>query len=361
MKNKVTIIGFGATSQALAATLSLRGLDVLLAFPDIAEAAAEVKTQYDAIREKGGVLIRGNGERGVGSPQITTDMAVALDHARAVIISTVAKYHEPVARALIPHLKDGAAFLIGPGNAGSIVFRNIFKQAGVSARVYVAETQGNFCSARITGKAEVVSANPLGVKKIAAYPGADTAAVQKVFEGILETEALANVLETTLNSPNVVSHLAATLLNTSKIDDMGKKFHLFLHGLTDTVMKGMQASANEWDAVMKALGIWQRPYSHEDMEHIRAYDQYPELDVFRSLSGPDSLTHRYVSEDAGGGVTLLVSLARLINVPVPFTEALIAIAGALNGADYYANGCNLDNLGFEGKTIEEIKGILLHG
>jgi opine dehydrogenase len=271
----------------------------------------------------------------------------------------VAAYHEQVARAVAPYLRDGHAFLIGPGNAGAIVFRNIFKERGITARVLVAETQGNFCSARITGNAEVVSANTLAVKKIAAYPASDTTAVQKAFDGILETEALANVLETTLNSPNVINHLTATILCSAKIDDMGKGFHLFLHGLTDTVMKGLRAAANEWDAVMKALGIWQMPLPLEHMERVRAHGEYPELDIFRSLDGPDSLKHRYVTEDAGAAITLLVSLARLLKVPVPFTEGLLAIAGALNDTNYYEGGRNLDNLGFGGKTIAEIKEALL--
>ncbi|MDR0615969.1 MAG: NAD/NADP octopine/nopaline dehydrogenase family protein [Synergistaceae bacterium] len=356
MSKRILIIGYGATAQSLAAIYTLRGFDVTLAF-----GSKESEKHFNVICDKGGILLRGNGLRGLALPKLTSDVADALKNSDIIFVSVIANFHEEIARIISNGLRDGQLILIGPGNAGALVFSKVFRELSVRARVIIAETQGNFLPARITGPAEVIAAAALRSKKIAAFPSSDTPEAIAALDGILETDPLAHVFETTLNSPNVINHLVSTVLNASKIDDKGKDFRLFIDGLTDSVLKGLEAAEAEWANVLSALGYWRMPSSVDHLRIVAERGKYPEFDAFRGLDGPDSIRHRYVTEDASGAVTLLVSLARLARVPVPFTEGLIALVSALNSDDYYGKGRNLDNLGLGGKTLPQIHEILAKG
>jgi opine dehydrogenase len=356
MSKRILVIGYGATAQSLAAIYTLRGFDVTLAFQ-----SEEAEKHFSVIRDNGGILLRGKGLRGLALPKLSSDVADALKNSDIIFVSAVANFHEEIAKIIVNGVRDGQLILIGPGNAGALVFSKVFRESLVKARVIIVETQGNFLPARITGPAEVIAAAPLRPKKIAAFPSADTPAAITALDGILETEPLAHVFETTLNSPNVINHLVSTVLNASKTDDKGKDFRLFIDGLTDSVFRGLEAAEAEWVNVMNALGYWRMSSPVGHLRLVAERGKYPEFDVFRGLDGPDSIRHRYVTEDAGGAVTLLVSLARLAGVPVPFTEGLIAVVSALNSEDYYGRGRNLDNLGLGGKTLSRVHDILAQG
>ncbi|MDR3164080.1 MAG: NAD/NADP octopine/nopaline dehydrogenase family protein [Synergistaceae bacterium] len=356
MGKRISIVGYGATAQSLAAIYALRGFDVTLTFQ-----SEEAERHFGAIRDNGGILLRGNGLRGLALPKLSSDVVNAVKNSDIIFVSAIANFHEEIAKIAVNGLRNGQLILIGPGNAGALVFSKIFRESRIKARVIIAETQGNFLPARITGPAEVIAAAPLRSKKIAALPSADTAAAMAALDGVLETEPMAHVFETTLNSPNVINHLVSTVLNASKIDDKGREFRLFIDGLTDSVFRGLEATETEWRNVLNALGYWRMPSPVDHLKLVAERGKYPEFDVFRGLDGPDSIRHRYVTEDAGGAVTLLVSLARLAGVSVPFTEGLIAVVSALNSEDYYGKGRNLDNLGLGGKTLPQIHDILSQG
>jgi hypothetical protein len=84
------------------------------------------------------------------------------------------------------------------------------------------------------------------------------------------------------------------------------------------------------------------------------YDKYPELDNFRSLDGPSAFSHRYVTEDAACGVSMLASLGRRLGIAMPLTEGTLAFANAILGRDFFKEGATLENLGINGTTPQEL-------
>ncbi|MDR1604222.1 MAG: NAD/NADP octopine/nopaline dehydrogenase family protein [Gracilibacteraceae bacterium] len=356
MSKKITVLGFGGTAHVAAAALTLEGHQVTLAFPE-----KYAKEKFADIEARGGILLRGGGLAGLARPRaVTTDLRAALADAEIILVSTVANYHEELAAAIAPYVRDDQVLVVSPGNAGALIFHQAFRRRGAGAPL-VAETAGNLTSARLTGRAEALGARPISIRKLAAFPARDTAKAIAALDGVFTPEPLKHVFETTLNSPNVVNHLTASLLNASKLDDRGEEFRLFIDGLTPSVFKGLEAADREWQSVLAALGYWQMPSPLPHLREVTQPELYPQHAIFRGLHGPDGIGHRYVDEDAGAAVTLLVSLARLIGTPVPFTEAVLRIASALNDTDYYRNGRNLENLGLGGKTPDEIHHILQEG
>ena len=83
--------------------------------------------------------------------------------------------------------------------------------------------------------------------------------------------------------------------------------------------------------------------------------------MFRDLAGPSDMRHRYVTEDAEIGMTLLVSLGRLLGIDTPVSAGLLSIASAINQTDYYSTGRTVASLDIIGTTIAEINQYLQFG
>ena len=104
--------------------------------------------------------------------------------------------------------------------------------------------------------------------------------------------------------------------------------------------------------MLKALEMeWYAAPVQPFMNMLKERGNYPELEAFRNLSGPDGLNHRYITEDAGCGVALLVSLAETCGVEVPVTEALLTLASWLTGKDYRRTGRTWEWLGKDAMDI----------
>lgn len=355
MGKKLTIIGSGGTALAAAVTFTLNGHEVTLTDTPVHHSV------FEEIEERNGILLRGNGLRGLVKPyRITTDVQEAVKAAEIVIVSVPAARHEEIAGLIARAVNDTQVVVIVPGNAGSLIFDRVFQEEKVLSRPVLLELQGNFFPNRITGPAEVNAGAGIRKKRAAAFPGKDTdLAIQQLY-GVLELEKAKNIFETTINTPNIVNHLVSTVLNAAQIDKKGKKFGLFTDGLTPTVFKGLDIAYEEVEKVLDKLGYFKMANPADHLRIVADPDNHTQ-DVFRSLLGPDSLQHRYVTEDAPCAVALLVSLADLLGEELPFTKALLTIVSKINGTDYYQTGRTLQNFHLQGKTLTEIEEYLEKG
>lgn len=357
MDKRVTVLGAGSSGMATAAYLTLTGWEVTLW--DTPEQAGD----FEAIRRQGGILLRGgSGITGCAMPRLTTHLAEALADVRRVIVSTSAARHRALAEQIAPLAQPGQVFLLHPGNFGSFFFRRELDARG-RGDVPAAELCGCLWACRRTAPGETLVATPLKERlKAAALPAADTGRVVEAFRGVLPLEAGTNVLEVSLNSPNVISHVAGAVLNAGGIERKGAAFAFFLDGLGENAIRCFRALEEERNAVMARLGLTvYSPSSEGFMRVLMDRGSHPELDLFRSLDGPSGFSHRYVSEDAACGAAMLVSLGRQYRVPMPVTGAFLTIAGLLGGRDYAAQGRTLENLGLAGRTEAQLLAALAEG
>lgn len=349
MGKKITVIGGGTTGIGTAAMLTMAGHTVTLT--DVPELSANL----EGVKEKGGILVRGNGPRGLAMPAcITTDVTAAVADADVILVSVIGPRHAEIAKLVAPAVRDGQVIGIAPGNAGSLIFADVFKKAGVTADVVLLEMQRNFFSSRLTAAGEVNAARGFVKGAAVAFPAKDTDKAFERMEGVLEFTKAKNIFETTINEANTLNHLSNSILNTSMIDQKKGKFALFIDGLTPSVLKGMEICYQEYKAVADAWGYKSKGDPVPHFAEIADLDNHRELDLFRSLAGPDTIKHRYISEDAQCSVSLLVSLGKKAGVKTPFNEAMIAIASGLNDTDYYGQGCTLENFGLADMTMEQI-------
>lgn len=350
MIQNITVIGGGSTGHAVSAYLTGKGFQVTLCDHE------GFQEELKAVEDSDGIMLRGKAGRGIYKLVCaTTDFEKAVKSAELIFVCVPAKRHQEIAERIAPYMKEGQSVLIVPGNLGSFVFRDVFKAQGVPESVIIAEMEGNLCPCRLTAPAEVTVGLPIRAKKVAALPGRRTEEFIKRNEGVLDFVANKNVLEGALLSDNYVLHIGTTLLASSTVDQMGEDFILFQHGLTDYAVRCTEAVRQERIQLLAKFGLEERDSATEFFEELRDWKNHPEYSVFRTLKGPDSLSHRYVDEDAGACASMALSCADRLGVEMPVLKSIITLASAINGTDYCKEGRTLENAGYGPEmTMDEI-------
>lgn len=341
---RIAVLGGGGTGCTLAADLTHKGFSVtLFEFPEYyAENLADVE-------RIGEITMEGMAGSGTYRPALVTrELAAAVEGAELIFIAMLSSRHGRIVEELAPLLKDGQSVCFSAGNCASVMLR---RALGPGHPAVVGEMGGNIYPCRMAGPGRVSCAMPYKPKRVAACPGRDTGRLLEALEGVYECLPAKSPIQTTLNSPNLNNHLAASILNVGGIEK-NPGFRLYRDGFTPRVVELIDTLELEKKAVMDAMDY---PFVSfvQSRRNILAVDSFPELDPFRDIAGPDSLQHRYITEDASTGLCLLESLARLLDIDTPVLSALLTLASTLNHTDY-RQGRNLEALGLGGMSPEEI-------
>lgn len=347
----VAVLGGGSTGMTIAADLTLKGHSVRLYdnkdhFENLAQAQAI-----------GTIRMEGRAANGAAKVELITDeLSSAVDNAEVIMVAMVANRHTALVEELAPLLVSGQTVCFSAGNCGSILLRN---KIGKKSGVLLGEMLGNVYPCRIIAPAVVTCAFPYAPKKASAFPAQDTEKFIHAMEAIYPCIPAKNVFETALNSPSMTIHLAGSLLNAGAIEQ-NPEFRLYKEGLTPAILACMEQVEDEKCRVLDHLGL-------EGVRHctlikkLMKFEEHPELSDFRMVSGPNSMNHRYVSEDAFSGHALLITLAHQFGIPVPCMEALETLAGVINGVDYLAVGNTVKRIGVAGMSPDEITRYLEFG
>lgn len=341
MIQNITVIGGGSTGLTAAAWLTRGGFSVTL-FDEPPFAPV-----LDEIEQAGGILLRGKAGRGLYLPaKVTTEAKEAIPGAELILVCVPAMRHREVAEMIAPYMDEGADILISPGNLGAFTFQAAFAEAKTAAGVRISELEGNLCPCRITSPAECTVGFPIGKKRVACLEGSQTGRVIERLKGVFELEANRNVLEGALLSDNYVLHIGTCVISATAIEKKGKDFIMFQDAITPASIRLAALVQEERQNLLCAIGLCERDSASEFLQELYDFRQHPEYDVFRTLDGPDCVSHRYIAEDSYACAALALSLAERLNIPMPTLRAIITLASGLNGVNYLAEGKTLENLGF---------------
>jgi opine dehydrogenase len=133
---------------------------------------------------------------------------------------------------------------------------------------------------------------------------------------------------------------------------------LWGEGATPSVVRVIEAVDAELLAIRQALGLASRA-RYRDLLIAQGFapDAGPALlDVLRASklvtsyfpTGPHGLQTRYVTEDVPYALVLASSIGREAGTATPVIDGLIAIASAMLGRDFRAEGRTLASLGLAG-------------
>ena len=207
---------------------------------------------------------------------------------------------------------------------------------------------------------------PKSPKSVAAFPARDSSRLVERIGECYPTVCypdvpVHNVFEGSLNSPNVSIHLAASLLCVSAME-RSLDFRLYRDGVCPSTLTMIRAVEAEKEAVFSKFGYKSNSYFGQ-IEACLNFDAdpRPNLAGFRLTTGPNGVSHRYISEDAFAGDCLLVSLGEALGVDTPVLRSAVTMAGVLNGVNYLKEGLTLKSLGLEGRSADEIHSFLETG
>ena len=352
---QVTVIGSGHGGKAMAAEIASRGFPVRL--------YNRTYSHIETIADRGGIeLSFWDGRTAFGAiERVTSDTAEALDGAQLIMVVVPASGHYDVAAAIAPHLQDGQVVVLNPGRTGgALEFRQVLRKYNCTADVIVAEAETFLFASRSTGPAEAHIFRRKNSLPLAALPACRTLDALAVLKPVYpQFTAARNVLYTSLNNMGAVFHPALTLLNAGWIEYSQGEFQFYIDGVTPSVASVLERVDRERVTVATAMGVraqsateWlARAYSAQGHTLHDAIHANP---GYHGINAPSSPHHRYVFEDVPYSLVPIAAFGRRFGVDVRGIETLIDLACIMHGTDYRYRGRNLERMGLDGLSIEEI-------
>lgn len=348
---KITVIGAGGTGHGLAAILAAKGHQVCLADTEV---YGDILAQTKKLSQ---IQVSGTVEAAGRLAEVTTDIAGAVAWAQLIICCTVSNRDEEIAGIIAPHLTADKAVLAGAGNGASMVYQQIFEKAG-HGDTLTGEVAGNFFPCRLTSPGQVLIGLPLSPKGVAAFPPENSDLLALCFADVWELTPCRSLFEAIFNGPNLICHSAGIVTNLSAIDRSNRTFNLFRDGLSPAFLNLTDALWEEKRRVYEAMDCILPPAPRTMLAGVMDTENEA-YRFFREMDGPDSLKHRYITEDVPCLLCFFVSIARHLGVQIPLFEGILGILSAATGRDFYKEGRTLENLGLTSLNRQQLIRFLL--
>jgi len=356
----VCVAGAGNGGLAMAAHLALLGCRVNL-FNRSPERLSSIQTNR-------GINVTGELNGFAKLNLITTDPREALERVDMVMVAIPATGHRTMAHLLGPYLSDGQIVVLNPGRTGgALEFNEVLRQIGVNTYPFIAEAETLLYACRITnpGQVRIFSIkNSIPVATIPAYHIPDVlSSIRKILPQFVPGD---NVLSTSLSNVGSVFHPALAILNTAWIEERHGDFDFYHEGASPSVAKVLEEVDAERVAVAAALGIkvatareWL--YLAYGAAGNNLYDAIQANTGYSGIRAPNTLEHRYITEEVPMSLVPIASLGDQLGVPVFTIKSIIHLANVLHGRDYWAEGRTMKHLGLEGLSVQKIRKLVEEG
>ena len=362
----IAIIGGGNGAFASAVHLTLEGFKISLCDPykegeSLSQVISDGTINYTGIFGEGSVVLH----------QITTDVAEAVEGAELILVCVPATAHTAVAKWLAPVLQAGDVVLLNPGHTGGALnFLKTLRQHGFSESFLLGETSTLTYITRkkdpqtiwIEHVGKFVSVSSLPARKLPQL----MERVQQCYPDLNRTKT---ILGTSLRNLNAIMHPPGMVLGAAWIEHTKGDFYFYQDAATPGVGRLLDKIDQERLVIGKA---WDEPLetfaelmyktgitteAAKDSGSLRK--AFLECEPNSKIKAPPSLDHRYMHEDIMHGLVPMIALGQAADVNAPVMRSLVRIASVVNGIDYWEEGLNRKRLGLEGKSVSEIKKMLM--
>jgi len=356
---RFAVIGAGNAGCAIAADMTLAGFEVrLFEFP-------EFKERFQKILDEQAIHIKGEANVGKATLIATLNLQKTVKDVQLILVSMPSFGHPRLIAELIPLLEDGQVVIFMPGGFGSFPFLKTLRTVAPRKRVIVGETATLPYAARLSGPNEVTVFIKSVLNPAATIPAAKTDEIVKPLRKLYpDISAARDVLDVALNNLNPSTHVAPSILSTSRVE-MANEFWLYREGMTPSVQKVMVAVDNERISVREALGYGPPHYDLKKSGARECFEDYfgkgGKEKAGYNLKGPLDMKERYITEDIPYGLVFFASWGDKVGIDTPIMDALIRIASVINDTDYMNEGFTLKHLGLQDLSLEEIKKMVRAG
>lgn len=184
---------------------------------------------------------------------------------------------------------------------------------------------------------------------------------------------------------NPVIHVPASLLGVSSMENWSlvygnapDSYSMYSHGLCPSICRIQYQFYKEECAISEAMGIKYPHYDYEmffsrrsilTQEYMGLNENGKDNVVFpldkpcdEGNTGPNSIDHRYITEDIPVGCKIYHDLGKKFGVKTPIIDSMIVIGGGMHETNYFENTkYNLDYLGIGHMTKEELLDYMRNG
>ena len=362
--NRFAVIGAGNAGATVAAHLKMLGREVSL-YDVIESQLAPIIENDNTITLEGNIECVGDAKIDL----VTMDLASAVEGADLIICTTAAHVHKYVANDLAPHLKEGQMVMLNPGRTGGVLeFKKILKERNCPVDPLVVESQTILYACRRQGAV----VNVFGKKRVvrcAGRPQGKLPRFEKIIQSVFPEFVLAKggIWHTSLDNIGMLFHPTPTLMNLGRMES-GHPFDYYIDGFSPSIAALVEELDAERLLVAKAVGV-ELPTAVKWLEKTygakgeNLYEALQNNESYRGIKAPmfgdvkDKLGLRYVIEDVPTGLVPFAELAGKFGVATPAIAAIIDLANVIYATDFRKNGRNLAQLGLDGMSEDEIRGL----
>ncbi len=394
----IAVLGGGAVGKTCAADCKLAGKEVRL--------YSRSRKSISGI-ERTGILLDGVQHNLYGFERsgrafldvVSTDMKEVVKGAGLIVIGIPAHGHEHYLRTLVPLLEDGQVVHIFTDSYASLLLRRLMREMGCKKRVIVGgwgsapygtrvEKIGGFTMPHVGAKYRAITlrgaTQPMCdiddfMESVKYLPCMD--AVTKG-DGPVKGDTM---LDIGFSNINPVIHVPASILGVSSMENWSTvygnrpgSYSMYSHGLCPSIARVQYQFYMEEKAIADKIGIDIPDYDYEMFFSRRSIltQEYMGLDengkdnvVFpldrpcnEGNVGPDSIDHRYFTEDIPVGCKIYHDLGKKFGVPTPIIDSMITIGGAMHEKSFFeCTKYNLDYLGIGDMDKDELLKYLYTG
>jgi opine dehydrogenase len=353
----VAVLGGGHGGLATAGHLTLKGFPVTL--------FSFFESELEAVREQNGVKLIGDVQGFASIDRVTTSVDAAVGDADIILVVYPGLVHTPIASILAGSLRDGQVILLTPGRTGgALEFARTLKRFAVRSRLYLAEAQTFMYAAEKRGPATVHVAREKRTMRVAALPASDNeVVVAKLRRLYPQIEPARNVLETSLNNIGAVVHPAPMLLNLPAIERAASGEHvrhyrdLITRSMCEMVLEPLDA---EKVSVAKAMGLdaWTAQDWYRESYGVVGSSLFEVLQknpYYAEFAAPTHLLgYHHILDEIPNSLVPIACFGEFVGVPTPTIRAIVDLASAVLGFDFWREGRTLESLGIDGLTLEEM-------
>ena len=357
---KIAVLGGGNGSYAAAADLSEAGHEVRFWRRDADALKPVLEARTIRLRDFKGV-------RDVAIARPTADLAAAVRGADLIVAPVPAFAQHDLAVALAPHLADGQVIYLPPGTFGSYVMMKVLRDTGCRADIAIAETGTLPWLTRKRGPAEVAITTRATRLPTGAFPARlSEHALRVIAEAFPDAiEPVEDALSAALMNAGPIIHPPLIVMNAGPIEHF-ERWDIHKEGTQPSIRRVHDALDAERIRLREALGY--KPPHFPLADHYNTSNwMYGKLAHDKLVDSGDwhehldLKTHRYMREDVGMGLALIVSLADWAGVKAPVAAGLLAVAGAASGNDFRATGRTMETLGLAGAKRDALMRLLREG
>ncbi len=352
---KIAVLGAGHGGLATAGHCSLKGHSVnLFSF---------YGREIEPVSAKGGIRMEGAVEGFAALNRITTSIDKAVKGVDLIMVIMPALAHRSIASLLAGCITDGQVLLLSPGRTGgALEVYDIFRRYQMKKNIVLGECQTFLYATESRGPAHVEIMKVKNRVRAAALPARDNEKLLDVMNRVYPEYAPAsNVLETSINNTGAVVHPAPMLMNSGLLEraargeDLRYYKDIISRFVCDQVMEKID---REKSRVAESFGLpvldirqW-----YEECYGVRGdtiYDVLQNNAYYMGFSAPEHvLAYHHVLDEVPNSLVPLALLGEMAGVATPMIRAIVNLASAALGYDYWGEGRSLGKMGLKDLDVK---------